>query len=105
MIHELRTYHIVEGKMDVNHKAFTDTIIPILKDNNAGFAGFWEQQGVDRRTFVYMLRFDDNAHMERAWANFADDPRWKEFLANLGENNPWESTESIVLEPTAYSDA
>jgi hypothetical protein len=105
MIHELRTYHIVEGKMDVNHKAFTDVIIPILTEQKAGFSGFWEQQDNDRRTFVYMLSFDDNDHMKRAWGNFGGDERWKGFLAGLGDEKVWEGTESVVLESTEYSNA
>lgn len=103
MIYELRVYQIRQGRMDDLHRVFTETINPLFKKLNVETVGFWEKQGPDRRTFVYLLGFEDAAGREKAWQQFVENPAWKGLSESLGDNPPWEKTEGTVLEPTTYS--
>lgn len=103
MIHELRVYQIRQGRMDDLHRIFTETLNPLFKKLNVETVGFWEAQGSDRRTFVYLLGFEDAAGREKAWQQFVEDSAWKGLSESLGDDAPWEKTESTVLEPTSYS--
>ena len=103
MIYEHRHYTIAEGRMADCHRAFTETIIPIFNRLGVKTVGFWEPQDSDGRTFIYLLGFKDATAREKAWADFVNDPAWKELAAALGDNAPWEKTQSTVLAPTSYS--
>ena len=83
MIYEYRVYTIREGKMKTLHNLFTSLVISLFNRHNIKPIGYWEPEGGQGRTFVYMLGFKDAADRERAWRDFADDPEWKQKRAAL----------------------
>ena len=103
MIHEYRYYNIREGQMAKCHEVFKNTIIPLLDRLGAKNVAHWEPQDGNGRVFVYLLGFQDAQAREKVWAEFANDAGWKSLVAELGDNAPWEKTESTVLVPTDYS--
>ncbi|MEE9324886.1 MAG: NIPSNAP family protein [Dehalococcoidia bacterium] len=104
MIYEYRVYTIREGKMERLQRLFTETVMPLFNKCNIKTVGYWEPEGGEGRKFIYMVGFENAAHRERAWRDFADDPDWKQKRAALEkEGLPWEKIESTVLVPTSFS--
>ena len=76
MIYELRRYEVVPGRMPAMHARFRNHTLGFFQKHGMQVVGFWEAIIGTSNVLHYLLRFDDVAHRERAWAAFLADPDW-----------------------------
>jgi hypothetical protein len=80
MIYELRTYEAMPGKLQALNQRFANITMSYFEKHGFGTVGFWIEDVGISNTLVYMLAFDDMAHLERAWNGFrADGERLQAF--------------------------
>lgn len=105
MIHELRIYHCMPGRLpDVNQR-FQSITLPLWEKHGIRPVGFWTTAvGPSNNDLYYLLAWDDMAERERRWNAFATDAEWIAARARTEENGPLvERIENMLLAPTAYS--
>ena len=105
MIHQLRIYEIFDHNKHAFHARFRDHAWRIMRRYGFRVLAFWESTSDDRAEFVYLLEWDDEAQLERAWAGFMADEEWRqikrETAARYGDLVGDVSQRTLV--PTAYS--
>ena len=105
MIHELRVYHCVSGRLPALLKRFETITLKIWEKHGIRQAGFWTVLiGESNQALYYLLEWESLAERETKWNAFASDPEW---LAKRAET---EKDGAIVanvanqfLQPTAFS--
>lgn len=105
MIHELRIYHCMPGRLPDLNKRF-ETVTLALWDRHAiRQAGFWTVLvGPNNQSLYYLLEWESLAERERKWAAFVSDPEWIAKRAESEKNGQIvERIENMFLSPTAYS--
>ncbi|HWE64159.1 MAG TPA: NIPSNAP family protein [Chloroflexota bacterium] len=104
MIHELRIYDVVPGRMADLHARFTTLTLPLFRKHGIEVVGFWEDiVGVSNR-LTYLVTYEDMAHRDRAWTAFTSDPEWIEGRARSEENGPLVArVTNTLMRPTPYS--
>lgn len=78
MLYELREYTAVPGRFPAMTERFHTHAVPLFAKHGMelvplGTTALGENSFNE---FVYALRFDDAADMERKWAAFLADPEW-----------------------------
>ncbi len=93
MIHELRIYHCVTGRLPALLKRFETTTLELWKRHGIRQAGFWT-----------VLVGDGGAERETKWNKFATDPEWLAKRAESERDGPIvASIKNMFLQPTAFS--
>lgn len=106
---ELRTYHVVPGKLHALHDRFRDHTLPLFDKHGMTVIGFWtpqDGQQLPPDTLVYLLAFSDRDAADAAWDSFRADPTWIQAKAESEGRNGGPLTtaiESVFLDPTDYS--
>ena len=104
MIYELRTYEAMPGKLQALNQRFANITMKYFAKHDLNAVGFWTEQVGTSNTLVYMLAFDDMAHMERAWNAFrADNERVKLFAETERDGPLVAKITNRILRPTDYS--
>jgi hypothetical protein len=105
MMHELRIYHCVPGKLPELHRRFEHATLKLFAKHGIRAVGFWTVLvGGSNQDLYYLLEWKDMAEREQRWNAFAADPEWHAKRAESEKNGPLlASTESCFLAPTAYS--
>jgi len=105
MIHELRIYRCVPGRLPVLHKRFESATLGLWEKHGIRQLGFWTVViGDGNHDLYYMLEWQDMAERERKWAAFQADPTWHAKRAESERDGPIVSNiTSSLLTPTAYS--
>jgi hypothetical protein len=105
MIHELRIYHCMPGRLgDLNHR-FANVTLKIWEKHGIRQVGFWTILiGPSNHALYYLLEWESLAERERKWNAFAGDPEWIAARAKTEEQGPIvQHLENYMLTPTAYS--
>jgi len=105
MIHELRIYHCMPGRLpDVNNR-FQTVTLPLWKKYGIRPTAFWTTYvGPNNNDLYYLLEWRDLTERDQLWSAFATDPDWITARARSEENGPIvERIENMILAPTAYS--
>ena len=105
MIHELRVYHCIPGRLPDLNKRFATVTLKLWEKHGIRPVGFWTTViGDNNQDLTYLLEWKDLAERERVWAAFQADPEWQQARAESEKNGPIvaQITNSI-LQPTAYS--
>jgi hypothetical protein len=105
MIHELRVYRCIPGRLPALLKRFDTITLKLWERHGIKQAGFWTVLvGESNHDLYYLLAWDSLAERERKWNAFASDPEW------LGKRAETEADGQIVanvsnqfLVPTAFS--
>lgn len=105
MIHELRVYHCVPGKLPALLKRFETITLAIWEKHGIRQAGFWTVViGESNQDLYYMLQWESLAEREKKWAAFSNDSDW---IAKRGEterDGPLvQSFSNTILKPAAFS--
>ena len=87
MLYELREYLAVDGKADRLHDRFAQHTLRLLDRHGIHVVGFWADSA-DRNRLVYLIRYDDAASRDRAWASFRQDPEWPAVRAASEADGP-----------------
>lgn len=87
------------------HARFRMHTLRIFERVGMRVVGFFTPEvGGKSNQLVYILEFEDYAHLERAWASFREDPEWKTVKAESETNGPIvASLTSQIWRPTDYS--
>jgi hypothetical protein len=79
MIYELRTYHVMPGRMPDLLSRFENYTLKIWEKHGIRQAGFWTTLiGEDSHVLYYMLKWESLAEREAKWPVFVADPEWVE---------------------------
>jgi hypothetical protein len=105
MIHELRIYHCMPGRLADINKRFQTVTLPLWQKHGIRPTAFWTTNvGPNSNDLYYLLEWRDLSERDQLWAAFATDPDWIVGRARSEDNGPLvEHIENMILSPTAYS--
>lgn len=105
MIHELRIYHCMPGKLPALLERFDTITLKIWARMGIRQAGFWTVAiGENNHDLYYLLEWESLAEREQKFNAFMVDPEWLEKKAGTEKNGPLISSYSNqILTPTAFS--
>jgi hypothetical protein len=104
MVYEWRVYEILPGKMPDIHKRFAEVTLSFFKKHGMEVVGFWEAVIGSSNTLYYMLKYNDLAHREKAWAAFIADPERQSAFAESEKDGPIIArVHNTILKLTPYS--
>ncbi len=105
MIHELRVYRCVPGRLPALLKRFETVTLELWERHGIRQAGFWTVAvGESNQDLYYLLAWESLAERERKWGAFQSDPEW---LAKRAETEKEgaivANISNQILTPTAFS--
>lgn len=105
MIHELRIYHCVPGRLPDLNKRFETVTLALWEKHGIRQAGFWTVLvGPTNHALYYLLEWNSLAEREQKWNAFATDPDWIARRTETEKNGQIvERIENMFLAPTPYS--
>lgn len=106
MIYELRTYWAAEGKLEDLQNRFRNVTLDIFARLNMTVVGFWTpvEATEDTGDLVYMMAFESEEAMKKAWDTFRVDPAWVSgHKASEVNGKLVTHLTSVVMNPTDYS--
>jgi hypothetical protein len=105
MIHELRVYTCVPGKLPALLDRFATITLKIWERHGIRQAGFWTVAiGDHNQQLFYLLEWASLAERERLWNAFQADPEWHEKRAMTEAAGPIVAqVMNQILVPTRFS--
>ena len=105
MIHELRIYECVPGKLPALHKRFETITLGFWEKHGIRQAGFWTTAiGESNQTLTYLIEWESLAEREKKWTAFMNDPAWIAARAETEKDGPIVAKiTNTILQPTRYS--
>lgn len=105
MIHELRIYRCMPGRLPALNRRFEKITLGLWEKHGIRPVGFWTVLvGTSNNELYYLLEWQDMAERERRWSAFANDPAWLAARAQSEIDGPIVANISnTFLVPTAYS--
>ncbi|MBU8546045.1 MULTISPECIES: NIPSNAP family protein [Roseomonadaceae] len=105
MIHELRIYHCITGRLPALLKRFETVTLDLWARHGIRQAGFWTVAvGPSNQDLYYLVAWESLAEREAKWAAFQADPEWIAKRAESEADGPIvESISNLILTPTAFS--
>jgi hypothetical protein len=105
VIHELRIYHCLPGRLPALLDRFETITLGIWKRHGIRQAGFWTVAiGDSNQDLYYLLEWNSLAERETKWAAFQADPEWLAKRAETERDGPIiASFTNLILQPTSFS--
>ncbi len=105
MIHELRIYHCMPGRLAALTKRFETITLKMWEKHGIRQAGFWTVLiGASNHDLFYLLEWENLAEREQKWNAFQADPEWHKARAETEKDGPIVShITNYILAPTPYS--
>lgn len=105
MIHELRIYHCVPGRLPDLLARFQNHTLKLWEKHGIRQAGFWTVLvGPSNQDLYYLLAWDSLAEREQRWGAFITDPVWLAVRAETeAQGQIVAAVENLILAPTAFS--
>jgi NIPSNAP len=105
MIHELRIYHCVPGRLPALLKRFETITLKLWERHGIRQAGFWTVAiGESNQDLYYLLEWESLAEREQKWTAFMNDPEWLSKRAETERDGAIvASVNNQILQPTAFS--
>ena len=105
MIHELRIYHCLSGRLPVLLNRFDTITLKIWERHGIRQAGFWTVAiGDSNQDLYYLLEWESLAERDEKWAAFQADPEWIEKRVQTEADGPIvETISNLILQPTSFS--
>jgi len=105
VLHELRIYRCVPGRLPDLLKRFESVTLKIWEKHAIRPVGFWTTViGESNQDLSYLLEWQDLAERERVWGGFMKDPEWLAARAQTEKNGPIVANiTNTILAPTAFS--
>lgn len=105
MIHELRIYTCMPGRLPDLNNRFNTITLKIWERHGIRQAGFWTTLvGENNQNLIYLLEWESLAEREQKWDAFQADPEWQQKRAETEANGAIVSEISNqFLIPTPYS--
>ena len=77
MIHELRVYYCVPGRLPNLLKRFETITLKLWEKHGIKQAGFWTVLvGDSNQALYYLVEWESMADREKKWNAFQSDPNW-----------------------------
>jgi NIPSNAP protein len=105
MVHELRVYRCVPGRLPALLKRFETITLGLWERHGIRQAGFWTTViGDSNQDLHYLLAWESLAERERKWGAFMADPEWIAKRAETERDGAIvANVHSQILQPTAFS--
>ena len=105
MIHELRVYRCVPGRLPALLARFETHTLKLWDKHGIRQAGFWTTLiGESNQELTYMLAWESLAERERKWGAFMAAREWQAVRAESERDAPIvANVTSQLLAPTAFS--
>jgi hypothetical protein len=105
MIHELRIYRTLPGRLPNLLARFQNHTLRIWEKHGIRQAGFWTTLvGESNNELTYLLAWESLAEREAKWSAFMADPEWLAARSESEKDGPIVATFSNqILTPTAFS--
>ena len=105
MIHELRVYRCVPGRLPALLKRFETITLGIWERHGIRQAGFWTTLiGDSNQDLFYLLAWESLAEREQKWGAFMADPEWISKRAETEKDGAIvANVHSQILQPTGFS--
>ncbi len=104
MLHELRVYETLPGKLPALNARFADHTVGFFKNHGIGITGFWTDEIGESNKLTYILNFDSLADREQKFASFAADPAWLAVRAETEVDGPLVArVRNTFMRLTSYS--
>ena len=105
MIHELRIYHCVSGRLPALLNRFETVTLALWEKHGIRQAGFWTVAiGESNQDLYYLLEWASLAEREEKWNAFMSDPDWLAKRAESEKDGPIvASLSNTILQPTSFS--
>lgn len=105
MVHELRIYHALPGKLPALIKRFETVTVRLFEKHGIKQLGFWTVAiGESNQDLIYILEWESLAERDKRFAAFQADPEWIEARRKSEENGPLlASLSNTIMTPTAFS--
>lgn len=105
MIHELRIYHCVSGRLPALLNRFETATLSLWEKHGIRQAGFWTVDiGDSNQDLYYLLEWESLAEREEKWNAFTSDPDWLATRAETEKDGPIvDSLSNTILRPTSFS--
>jgi NIPSNAP protein len=105
MVHELRVYHCIPGRLPALLKRFENATLPLWEKYGIRQVGFWTVEiGTSNQDLYYLLEWASLADREEKWNAFQSDPEW---IAKRAESERdgmiLNSITNTMLNPTKFS--
>src|SRR5437773_12465872 len=88
MLHELRIYITVPGRLPAINDRFAKHTIGFFRKHGIGILGFWNDEIGTSNQLTYILSFDSMADREQKWGAFQADPGWQQVRAETEASGP-----------------
>jgi hypothetical protein len=108
VIHELRTYHCMPGRLSDVLVRFETATLPLFARHGIRPLGFWlgfwtVLVGESSEDLIFLLEWESMADRETRWTAFQNDPEWVEARAHSERNGPIiASASNTFLKPTIF---
>lgn len=105
MIHELRIYRCVPGRLPALLQRFEKVTLSLWDRHGIRQAGFWTTLvGGSNQELHYLLAWESLAEREQKWNAFMADPEWLAARAESERDGPIiANVVNSLLAPTAFS--
>jgi hypothetical protein len=105
MIHELRVYRCVPGRLPALLQRFETITLKLWERHGIRQAGFWTTViGDSNQDLHYLLAWESLAEREKKWGAFMADPEWIAKRAETEKDGAIvANVHSQILQPTDFS--
>lgn len=105
MLHELRTYSAMPGRLPDLHRRFAEITMGFFAKHGIRVVGFWTSElGGSSDQLLYLLAWESLAEREQKWSAFIADQERLARFAETEKNGPLvRRLTAQILRPTAYS--
>jgi hypothetical protein len=104
LLHELRIYETVPGRMPALNQRFRDVTSKFFEKHGIRIVGYWEALIGTTNTLYYIVEWESLAEREQKWGAFMVDPGWLAARAKSEESGPIVAkVTNMILRPTDYS--
>jgi hypothetical protein len=105
MLHELRIYRCLPGRLPALLKRFETVTLPIWQRHGIRQAGFWTTMiGESNLDLHYLLAWESLAERQAKWTAFQTDPEWIAKRDETERDGPIVANVSTaILQPTGFS--
>jgi hypothetical protein len=105
MIHELRVFHCVSGRLSALLQRFEIDTLRLFEKHGIKQLGFWTVAiGESNNDLILILQWESLAERELKFGAFLKDPEWLQARRKSEENGALEATiTNTILVPTAFS--
>jgi hypothetical protein len=105
MVHELRIYHAMPGRLPALLKRFETVTVRLFEKHGIKQIGYWTVAiGESNQYLIYILQWESLGERDQKFASFQADPEWIEARRKSEENGPLlTSFSNTIMTPTSFS--